>query len=651
MEIGAYIGMLIFTCFTIVSGTRISQTDDDLIALDLSYPSTPSEELAAMVPDIMTINFGPTGANDDMDESDFNPVGHDDKKPAKRNRKRKRGRGKLNEGDIDPSFGQSGSPGFKSTDDDRLLSEEVQVDQPMTPVDVRSITWKPESIVKVDRCERGLMRSGVVDSSWNETTCVSCSCKSSRVVCERPQCPQLECEDQIQTDGDCCPRCPEKLCEAGDGRRFKHSDEWHLDDCTYCECDKGKVLCSVEDCQVPTCDKPIKVPGQCCPICFEGSCHASNGTKITSGEVWKEDICTHCYCAGGEKRCAQEKCPYINCSGAYQPPGKCCHRCNSGVVDCVESSWGSWSECPIQECGGGMRRRYRSVVIPSRNGGNFCPHMSEAEMCSRLPCDVLPVCPVTEWSHWSHCTATCGSGRRMRSRTRAPTTKATMTSLIDCSTTHFQETAHCYVGSCLNAQHLLDHVLEMGIHDDICFEVTWSDWGQCSASCGGGIQRRHQVLINVSHPRGHLCHLLDETRNCQGESCALIEKSDTRCKVSPWGDWTPCSKTCGSGSFRTKHREILQEPSKGGRQCRQRLIIRKSCKTKSCHTKNQLFGSGCLSEEGRFYHEGERWTTGSCISCQCISSQEQCERVTCSSPECQFASLRSLNPCCESCSD
>ena len=60
----------------------------------------------------------------------------------------------------------------------------------------------------------------------------------------------------------------------------------------------------------------------------------------------------------------------------------------------------------------------------------------------------MPVCPVTQWGEWSHCTATCGVGRRLRTRQKAKVTKATMTSLIDCTSTHMQESMRCYTGTC-----------------------------------------------------------------------------------------------------------------------------------------------------------------------------------------------------------
>lgn len=458
---------------------------------------------------------------------------------------------------------------------------------------------------------------------WNETNCISCKCKSHQVQCHRPKCAKLECDDQIQVEGECCPKCPEKLCETPDGRRFKDGVEWHMDDCTFCHCAKGKVECSVEDCQVPRCKNPRKVPGRCCPICLDTSCNAANGTSITAEAVWKEGSCIHCYCSGGEKKCDQERCPYINCTARHTPAGRCCQQCDQGVVNCTVSEWGSWSECAVQECGGGMAKRYRTVAVPQKNGGEFCPHMSEARMCPRLPCDVLPVCPVTEWSNWGHCTATCGSGRQMRTRQKAKATGAPMTSLIDCSTTHFEETKQCELGSC--SDRLLLDRREALVHDDICYQVTWSEWSPCSSpNCGSGTQHRTQVLLNQSHPRGHLCRLLNEVRICECDS-SRVGKQVTRCQVSPWGAWTPCSKTCGPGGTRTKRREMLLAPT-GGAQC-PKLSVSRPCRTKACAL--SLGGNFCFTDDGIIKTHGEEWTEGSCASCRCDHSQILCQNTAC----------------------
>lgn len=519
----------------------------------------------------------------------------------------------------------------------------------VVPVDPAMVKWTATAENLIRSCKTGMLRDGQ-DLPTEESGCVTCSCKSAEVRCERQSCPALTCKDKVLIDGKCCPECPKKICQADDGRKFEEGAEWHMGDCMFCECRKGKVLCSIEDCQIPHCEDPVKVPGQCCPVCLDTSCYASNGSRISAEEVWKEGICTHCYCAGGERKCAQEKCPFVNCTDAYTPQGKCCQTCRFGVTDCVASDWSSWNECPIQECGGGMRRRYRSVLIPHRNGGNFCPHLSEAQLCPRLACDVLPVCPVTEWTPWGSCTATCGNGRRMRSRSRAPTTKATMTYLIDCSKTHMQETSHCYAGVCIDSDTPLEVDYGLAIYEDDCYDATWTTWSECSVNCGVGVQRRHQVLVNDSAFPGHLCHLLDEKRKCHRQKCQSNDLAVGRCKVSRWGAWTPCSKSCGESSMRSRYRTVLRHPTNSRRPC-PRLYATKLCKSKPCMLleRDEFYGGACMSHDGRRrYSEGEHWLESKCVSCRCLNSRKECEDISCDPPDCKNP-IRLPGLCCEFC--
>lgn len=86
-------------------------------------------------------------------------------------------------------------------------------------------------------------------------------------------------------------------------------------------------------------------------------------------------------------------------------------------------------------------------------------------------------------------------------------------------------------------------------------------WGPCSASCGGGLQRRPVDCRGSPGQRGastcDAAHRPVETRSC-GEPCPTWEL----------GAWSPCSKSCGRG-FK---RRPLKCMGHGGR-----LLARDQC--------------------------------------------------------------------------
>lgn len=50
------------------------------------------------------------------------------------------------------------------------------------------------------------------------------------------------------------------------GQIQAHGDRWREDDCTFCQCINGDPHCVATACG-QSCLNPVKVPGECCPVC------------------------------------------------------------------------------------------------------------------------------------------------------------------------------------------------------------------------------------------------------------------------------------------------------------------------------------------------------------------------------------------------
>lgn len=63
---------------------------------------------------------------------------------------------------------------------------------------------------------------------------------------------------------------------------------------------------------------------------------------------------------------------------------------------------------------------------------------------------MIPECETTEWSAWTHCTSTCGTGRKRRVRHRVQGDPRIHYSFINsCNKTHFEEFSRCIERPCL----------------------------------------------------------------------------------------------------------------------------------------------------------------------------------------------------------
>merc|ERR1719386_144990 len=88
-----------------------------------------------------------------------------------------------------------------------------------------------------------------------------------------------------------------------------------------------------------------------------------------------------------------------------------------------------------------------------------------------------------------------------------------------------------------------------------------SDWTntECSVTCVGGKETLFRNII-IQSVGGAPCPPLTMERECGMDTCP------TDCELSYWSEYSDCSAKCGGG-IQMRSRQILQEPLNGGAQC------------------------------------------------------------------------------------
>ncbi|KAF7458855.1 thrombospondin type 1 domain-containing protein [Cryptosporidium felis] len=164
------------------------------------------------------------------------------------------------------------------------------------------------------------------------------------------------------------------------------------------------------------------------------------------------------------------------------------------LEDCKVSQWTDWSTCS-KTCSAGTKVRYRSVIMPSMNGGIPCPTLLDTTSCN-IDISCSP-CRYSAWTIWSDCSTSCGVGSSVRTRT-----------LI--GATYFKE-------SCIDTIEITTCRKTLCATD--CIVTEWSDWSECSSTCDLGNQFSTRSIVQQESNGGTCDKELSRVQECNTAKC------------------------------------------------------------------------------------------------------------------------------------
>ncbi|CAD7963511.1 unnamed protein product [Amoebophrya sp. A25] len=319
--------------------------------------------------------------------------------------------------------------------------------------------------------------------------------------------------------------------------------------------------------------------------CNTDPCHPPVDCELEQWGSWSE--CSHS-CDGGQmertrkvdippmyggKPCAGD---LVEIKGCNEQP------CGKGI-DCVWEDWGKWGSCS-KTCGGGEKERSRLIKTAPRFGGQLCAaeDMQEVAACNEQACEKPIDCEMGDWAEWSACSSTC-NGIKTRDR--------------QIKTYPDHDGKACEGGlkevqSCLGDQETCNP--EFVPKEPVQCELSeWSNWTECSKSCGGGTREKSRKIVKYPLHGGDGCDgALTVIDSCNEEKCKpkkVIEPID--CRWSEWDEWSGCSTSCGGGE-KSRQRQVELMPNSVGRPCEAKDNVEvASCNTESCSATACVWGN------------------------------------------------------------
>ncbi|TKS67458.1 Thrombospondin type-1 domain-containing protein 7A [Collichthys lucidus] len=257
----------------------------------------------------------------------------------------------------------------------------------------------------------------------------------------------------------------------------------------------------------------------------------------------------------------------------------------------LSQPYGNWSACilpdpsapgslkgwmshrEVKECGQGLR--YRAVACIDQQGHLVHPTLCTdsgytVEVC-HIPCPLD--CKLSDWSAWSACSASCGSGLKIRSK-------------------WLREKAFNAGRPCprLDLKNQLQVYEAVRCHSE-CSQYEWKieAWSICTINtvddlpnCGEGVQSRkiRSVIEIINQPSSQLrsCFLQFGLINKWGLSESCVVDCPVSCILSDWSSWAECSHSCGSQGRQARSRAVIIQVMENQGSCPHQVFETQPCK-------------------------------------------------------------------------